>query len=126
MVQRELHHGTLPTPTCLPQHVILRRLVLLVLQQELNQAVKSRAERDAHRRLPVVRRHRQRLPRRNPRLQLEPTPFATETEQLLGGLITRRFWTGHPRLRRLPRCRGQPGRSWLDGTSSRLLISNAL
>src|SRR4029450_13291132 len=99
VVQRELHNGTLSSPACLPQYVILGGLVLLVPQQKLDQAVESRVERNPHGCLAAMHTHRQRFARGNPRLQLEQAPLATEAQQLLGLLVTWRLRTGRTRLR---------------------------
>src|SRR4029450_1282260 len=126
VVQRELHNGTLSAPARLPQYVILSGLVLLVPQQKLDQAVESRVEPNPHGCLAVVRRHRQRFALRNPLLQLEQAPLATEAQQLLSLLIARRLRTGRTRLCWLPHRRRQHGRWRLSRASGCLLVPNAL
>jgi hypothetical protein len=71
-------------------------LIGFLLKQELNQAVETRVDGDAKRRLAIVWRERQRFAGSDPRLKLEQPSLPTQTEKLLGVLVARRLGPSGP------------------------------
>jgi hypothetical protein len=122
-----MHDRRLRPPARLLQHRIFLRLIGLALQQELNHAVETGVQRDAQEGASVVRRQGQRLARSDPRLQLEQASLATETQQMLGIVVSRRFRPRCARLRGPAWWQwGRDGRRRNGGRGGRLLIADAL